>query len=267
MVCPLFSLPSTQRVLTSNRSVGSGSIGVTDRPRTTSAYSEPMDEISSVLGELADAESRLAGSVGRLVGHDLREASLLPGWTQAHVLVHLARNADGLRNLLLAARTGASLRMYASPTTRAADIDAGVGRPSDVILDDTLESSRRFLVEARAMPDDSWEAIVAFTSGGLNPPLVTAARIIRLRLGEVEIHHADLGTSYGFADTPTSLAVRLIEDFAKIRTDQGVPLLFELVDIDRRISTTETIDAPVIRGSTAATLGWLAMPTRRLKRA
>jgi hypothetical protein len=31
------------------------------------------------------------------------------------VLVHLSRNADGLRNLLLSARTGEPLRMYPGP--------------------------------------------------------------------------------------------------------------------------------------------------------
>jgi len=32
--------------------------------------------------------------------------SLLPGWTRAHVLAHLARNADAMRNMLAGARSG-----------------------------------------------------------------------------------------------------------------------------------------------------------------
>ncbi|MGH9095430.1 MAG: maleylpyruvate isomerase N-terminal domain-containing protein, partial [Acidimicrobiales bacterium] len=52
----------------------------------------------------------------------LRTPSLLPGWTQAHVVTHLARNADGLVNLLAWARTGIQTPMYVSWQRRNEDI-------------------------------------------------------------------------------------------------------------------------------------------------
>src|SRR5256885_15091039 len=56
------------------------------------------------------------------------EPSLLPGWTRGHVLTHVARNGDGLGNLLRWARTGTETPMYASREARRADIEAGAGR-------------------------------------------------------------------------------------------------------------------------------------------
>ena len=41
----------------------------------------------------------------RMAGEAFRAPSALPGWTRAHVLTHLARNADAMVNLLTWART------------------------------------------------------------------------------------------------------------------------------------------------------------------
>jgi maleylpyruvate isomerase len=52
------------------------------------------------------------------------EPSLLPGWSRGHVLTHLARNADGLHNLLIWARTGAETPQYPSWDVRELAIEA-----------------------------------------------------------------------------------------------------------------------------------------------
>src|SRR5205807_199393 len=83
--------------------------------------------VTHLLKELLAATERLAATVKTMAPEDLGRPSLLPGWTRAHVLTHIARNADGTRNLLLSVRSGHLVRMYASSATRAADIDAGAG--------------------------------------------------------------------------------------------------------------------------------------------
>ena len=55
------------------------------------------------------ATSRLTAAAAGLTDAQAREPSRLPGWSRGHVLTHLARNADGLRNLLIWARTGIEL--------------------------------------------------------------------------------------------------------------------------------------------------------------
>ena len=61
----------------------------------------------------------------RLTDTQIDGPSALPGWNRATLLTHLARNADALGNLLTWARTGVETPMYADPSSRAADIDAG----------------------------------------------------------------------------------------------------------------------------------------------
>ena len=53
--------------------------------------------------------------------------------TRAHVLTHVARNADAMANLIQWARTGTPTPAYASREQRDADIAAGAKRsPADI---------------------------------------------------------------------------------------------------------------------------------------
>jgi maleylpyruvate isomerase len=188
---------------------------------------------------LTDASERLIESARGLDARDLGEATALPGWTRAHVVTHLARNADGLRNLLLAARSGEVVRMYASLTARAADIEAGVSRPADVIVADAVQSTKRFLVEARAMPASAWTNEVLFTSGQPDPPAIEASELLRMRLEEVIIHHVDLGVDFEFADVDIDSVAVLVGRYARRYEARG-------------------IDLTGIEGSADAMLGWLS---------
>ena len=66
-----------------------------------------MDAAQRLLSDqLDDATQRLLSTARVLAEPDLRAPSLLPGWSRAHVLAHVARNADAMRNLLIGARSG-----------------------------------------------------------------------------------------------------------------------------------------------------------------
>jgi maleylpyruvate isomerase len=213
--------------------------------------------VFEALDWLTESTERLTGSVEQMRPEDLAQPSHLPGWSRAHVLVHLSRNADGLRNLLLSARTGEPLRMYPSPGAREADIIAGVTRPAEVVLADVVEASRRFLVEAHSFPESCWPNEVAFTSGGPNPPLVSAERIVELRLTEVEIHHVDLDLVYTFADVPVLPAGQLLVDFVERYDHMGAHFALELDDSPGGVGWVKSGNLPVVRGSLAAALAWL----------
>ena len=143
-----------------------------------------------------------------------REPSLLPGWSRGHVLTHIARNADGLGNLLRWARTGTQTPMYASAESRAADIEAGAGRPAADLAADVRESAAAFAAEAASMPDDAWTAQVR----ALNGPPFPALGVLDRRLSEVEIHHVDLAAGYSPGDWPEDFLgealPRVAESFA-----------------------------------------------------
>src|SRR5579859_2774280 len=157
-----------------------------------------MDEVSHSLDRLAAATEQLLASAAALSDAQVREPSLLPGWTRGHVLTHLARNADGLANLLRWARTGTEVPMYASARSRTADIEAGAGRPAATLAQDVRASAAAFAAEAAGLPGEAWAAQVR----ALNGPPFPAFAVLDRRLSEVEIHDVDLAAGYSPADWP-----------------------------------------------------------------
>jgi maleylpyruvate isomerase len=153
---------------------------------------------SAVLDQLDDATDRLIRTVGSLSELDLRAPSLCPGWTRAHVVAHVARNAEGLANLLRGARTGTPTAAYASQEARDAAIEHGARQPHTVLLPELIDSAGLFRREAFAVPESAWDAPVRVLSGAEFP----AAEVLVRRLVEVEVHHVDLGAGYTWRDWP-----------------------------------------------------------------
>jgi maleylpyruvate isomerase len=155
------------------------------------------------------ATTRFVATAATLTESAIAEPSRLPGWTRGHVLAHVARNADGLVNLLDWARTGVRTPQYPSPEARAADIEAGAARPAAEHLDDLRQSAERFAAAVAELPADRW----SFAYGGRDG---TAARVVWRRLREVEVHHVDLHVDsdggYQPQDWPAPFAHRLLHE-------------------------------------------------------
>jgi maleylpyruvate isomerase len=177
-----------------------------------------MDDAQRQLSDqLDDATQRLLGTARVLAEPDLRAPSLLPGWTRAHVLAHLARNADAMRNLLVGARSGTDRPAYASAAARAAGIEAGALRKPADLLADLADSAMALRTVARQLPEPAWRAEVRMLDSAPFP----AAGLLTRRLVEVELHHADLGAGYGPADWPAAFAaLELGEPMASQRRDR-----------------------------------------------
>src|SRR5215469_11297112 len=154
--------------------------------------------VEATIDQIAVAGNRLAATASALTDDQVTEPSLLPGWSRGHVLTHIARNADGLRNLLIWARTGTETPMYASAERRAADIEAGAGRPAAGLAADVRESAAALTAEAASMPEDAWTAQVR----ALHGPPFPALGVLERRLSEAEIHHVDLAADYSPGDWP-----------------------------------------------------------------
>lgn len=151
-----------------------------------------------MLAEIESATARLLDAVARLTDDDVRQASLLPGWTRGHVLTHVARNGEALRNVLL------DQPPYASQEARNADIEAGSGRGTKELLADIVASAEAFRSEVVALPAEAWGTEVAIP--GLAP--FPKSQVPLRRLVELELHHVDLGIGYTPADWPASFAER-----------------------------------------------------------
>lgn len=156
------------------------------------------DEARQRMARIGEATDRLRASASTLADAQMREPSLLPGWTRGHVLTHVARNAEGLGNLLRWARTGVQVPMYASRESRNADIEAGAGRSAAELTADLEGAATAFAAEAASLPGEAWTAQVRMLTG----PAFPAHGVLAWRLREVEIHHVDLAAGYRPADWP-----------------------------------------------------------------
>jgi maleylpyruvate isomerase len=188
-----------------------------------------MSAVQEFQIELAESTSRLLATTARLTDDDVRAPSRLPGWTRGHVLTHLARNADGLVNLLTWARTGVVTPQYPTPATRAAEIDAGAVRPAKELLADVGESAEQFRRACDGMPYQAWSGMVA----GMRPPDHPAWYVLARRIREVEVHHADLGMEYGWADWPRAYVQRELYD-TMLSWPRGDGPVSEIVSRERR---------------------------------
>ena len=167
--------------------------------------------------QIDDATQRLLGTARVIAEPDLRAPSLLPGWTRAHVLAHLARGADAMRNVLIGARSGQERPAYASAQARAAAIEHGATRPARELLADLADSAMALRTIARQLPDAAWPFPVRILASAVFP----AAELLPRRLVEVELHHGDLGTGYGPAAWPASFAaMELAEPMRSLRQDR-----------------------------------------------
>ncbi|HEY9244491.1 MAG TPA: maleylpyruvate isomerase family mycothiol-dependent enzyme [Streptosporangiaceae bacterium] len=183
-------------------------------------------ETAQRLAGIQEATGRLLSSASQLTDAAVAAPSRLPGWTRGHVLTHLARNADGLGNLMHWARTGTRTPMYPSEAARAEAIEAGAKRSAAELTADLRDAAARFAAVAAGLPKAAWAAQVE-RRGQPFP----AREILRARLSELEFHHVDLGTGYqpdewpaafiadalprvagSFAGRPDMTACRLVPD-------------------------------------------------------
>ena len=160
------------------------------------------DALRGLSDQLDQATQRLLDTARVITETDLRAPSLLPGWTRAHVLAHVARNADALRNLLVGVRTGQDRPAYASAEARDAGIEQGAGRPAKDLMADLADSAMAFRFVSRRLPDDGWRVPVRILDSAPFP----AADLLTRRLVEVELHHCDLGAGYGPDGWPAAFA-------------------------------------------------------------
>jgi maleylpyruvate isomerase len=207
--------------------------------------------------QLRSATADLLGAIAGLSDADVRAPSPLPGWTRGHVLTHLARNAEGGTRLLQWARTGVPGYEYESLAARAAAIEQGAGRPAAALAADVRGSADRFSAAAEGMPAQAWQRTVRWTTGHE----AEAALIVPMRLGEVFIHHVDLGIGYQPRDWSAAFAGDYLDRaVTALRGHAEWPTAVRMVATDTgRVHEAGdmTPASPVIAGPEYALLAWL----------
>jgi maleylpyruvate isomerase len=178
---------------------------------TTTPPTPSLAAFDQALDEMARATDRLLATVDGFSDDDVRAPSGLPEWTRAHVLTHLARNADGVANLAHWARTGEERRMYpGGPEGRNAAIEEGASRHVGDLRLDLGESAERLLAAFADFDDEALTRVVA----GPRETELAGWGLPDFRLREVAIHHLDLAAGYTSADWTPAFVARTLDELA-----------------------------------------------------
>lgn len=226
---------------------------------TETASTPDVGEVTATLALTDASTARLLATAAALSEADYRAPSLLPGWSRGHVVTHLARNADGLANLLSWASTGVRTPMYASPQTRDDDIEAGATRPAETLVADLREASARLRDLATGLDAPAWATVLEWRAGARRP----ASDVPGARLTEVVLHGADLDAGLGLDVVPAPTAAAVLDEaLGRLRRLPDVPAFAVRVDgegVPRpTVGGSEGGAVPVlVSGSAAGLVAWL----------
>ena len=138
-------------------------------------------------------------SLANVTDVQMRQPSKLPGWSVAHVLTHLARNADSHVRMLDGANRGEVLTQYSGGMqSRNADIEAGAGRSAAELVSDVRSTIYRLEAAWASSTELGWAGHGIALMGD-----VPMSDLVYRRWRETEIHRVDVGLGYGIDDWPS----------------------------------------------------------------
>ncbi|HEX5497415.1 MAG TPA: maleylpyruvate isomerase family mycothiol-dependent enzyme [Mycobacteriales bacterium] len=176
-----------------------------------------------------ESTRRLMASLHSLTDAEARRPSLLPGWTNGHVLTHLARNADGIASILDGALHGTILPMYpGGDTARNQAIQDGAGRRAAALVADLNEAAGRLDDAWSRMHAAAWQRVVVPRLGE-----VPAWQLLPARRREVEIHRVDLNLPPDRDYRPDTWPAEFVADLVSHLVETG---------LGRRMPTDLTLD-------------------------
>ena len=141
----------------------------------------------------------LLADLAPLTDDDVRGPSLLPRYSRAHVLTHLANKTKAHVVVFGGPAAGEIRQLHADGYDADRAADAGAGRPAIELRED-LEQSFALLEAAwDALDDTHWDEQGIMQAGPR-----TMAEIITHHLRNVEVHHVDLDIGYRVSDWPSA---------------------------------------------------------------
>jgi maleylpyruvate isomerase len=159
-----------------------------------------MTKPEARLDDVYAATALYLRTVDKLSPEDLPIDTVLPGWSRAHVVAHVALHALGASRALTGLVHERALPMYDSQEQRDADIDATAKLPPDELRELSFDACGRFKAACEAIHETGqesgrhyWDETIERIPGGNK---FSASGLVDARWREVEIHHADLGAGY-----------------------------------------------------------------------
>jgi maleylpyruvate isomerase len=201
------------------------------------------------------ATTRYLQALTVLDDESVRRPSLLPGWSRAHVVAHLSRNADAFTRVLGRVAAGEPASMYASADARDAEIEDTVARLDLAgLVEDALASTARLTEAFWACEADPGTPYTRVPGGDQSWPLHSVGP---RRRAEVEIHHSDLGVGYEPATWPADFSSHLVRQRQEDLAAAGGPsMVLSATDVDGLWKFGEG-QGPEIRGAVGDLAWWL----------
>jgi maleylpyruvate isomerase len=195
---------------------------------------------------------------------DLRAPSLCDGWSRAHVLAHVARNAEAIQRLAQWAVDGEPRPMYPGGTRgRDAAIEEGAAKAGPASPDDPRATGAFVddLSDTAAALDPHLVALGGRLAadevemrGGL---MVSPSVLPQLRLREVVFHHVDLDDGFSFGDVEPRLLHGFLDDaVTRLASTSPAPGLRVVSDEGDEWLVGDA--GVTVRGPRAGLLLWLA---------
>lgn len=163
--------------------------------------------LSGDLGVLQREAGMAMATISSLRDEELRRPTRCEGWTRAHVIAHLAHDADAMTNLVSWAVTGHETPAYESDERRTADIEATAAL-SAAELTAALDRAETRLTEAlRTLREGvTVESVGTPFSGEVDVFWLPA-----LRTTELIVHHDDLDTTWEWHEAAPDALVDAID--------------------------------------------------------
>jgi len=204
------------------------------------------------LESLHHSDQRLLRTVDSLSGEDWQGPSLLPGWSRAHVVAHLALNAEGFAGALDGLARDEPVAIYPSNEARNDGIEELAKADHGEIRERLFAATTRLREVMEQLSPENWD-------GGVNRlpegPVWPAASLVEARQREVEIHHADLGLAYTHRNWPIEFAKTLLDSASATHDLSPDSPAFTLRAMDVGRDWPVGAPSPVVTGS-ASNLGW-----------
>lgn len=165
-------------------------------PGTVFGGKVPVTEMAHCVA----AHQRLLFTLQGFDDESARHPSLLPDWSRAHVLAHLARDAESQERMLRGLMRDEHIPQYAGGSAgRRKAINDSVRQDAEALVDDYRSAGEALFSAWQAMPDDLWDRAVHTLRGP-----VEAAETAWVRWHELEVHHVDLDLGFTQSDWPAA---------------------------------------------------------------
>jgi maleylpyruvate isomerase len=198
------SMRSAERISASGRALVESTVMADDETPKPTADLAAVD----------DAFELFLGATAGLTDDDVRAPSLLPGWTRAHVLCHVARSGEADARTVEGAIRGQILEKYpGGEEVRTREIEAGVPRGAGELRADLVATQAELTAAWARVEDGMWDRETRTPAGPRS-----VAGTVHARRREILVHLVDLDIGVGADALPADYVSADVDWLRRFRT-------------------------------------------------